>query len=104
MDHATLAVNLLAVWLILQTSAVMIADKWDIEELSKKLHDPTKERIDLACDACEVMVDAVQHLVRSNLSEDAIAAVLTKLCILFKVEDSLVCTGIVPEFKVSGRC
>ena len=104
MNHATLVVNLLAVWLILQTSAMMIVDKWDVEAIRTRLHDPTKERIDLACDACEVMVDAIQHLARSDVSEDAIVAVLTKLCVLFKIEDSLVCNGICPEFKVSACC
>ena len=82
----------------------MIADKWDIEELSKRLHDPAKERIDLACDTCDVLVDAIQFLVRSNTSEDTIVSVLAKLCTVLKVEDSLVCKGIVPEFKVSARC
>ena len=104
MSHATFVVNLLAVWLILQTSAVMIADKWDTVGLSKRLHDPTKERIDLECDACEVVVDAIQSLVRSNASEDTIVSVAIKLCIDLKIKDSLVCNGIVPEFKVSARC
>ena len=102
MNHATLVVNLLALWLILQTSAMMIADKWDVEELREQLHDPTKERIDIECDACTVMVDAIQHLARENASEDAIIYVLEKLCILLKLQDSLVCHGIVPEFKVSA--
>ena len=104
MNHATLVVNLLAVWLILQTSAMMIADKWDVEELTKRLHDPAKERIDLACDACDVMVDAIQSLARSGVSEDVIVAVLKKLCVILKIEDSLVCNGIIPEFKVSACC
>ena len=82
----------------------MIADKWDVEELSKQLHDPAKERIDLACDTCKVMVEAIQYLASMNTPEDTIVSVLTELCILFKVEDSLVCSGIVPEFKVSARC
>ena len=104
MNHATLVVNLLAVWLILQTSAMMIADKWDVEAIRNRLHDATKERIDIACDACEVMVDAIQHLARSDISEDAVVTILTKLCVLLKIEDSVVCTGIVPEFKVSACC
>ena len=104
MNHATVVANLLAVWLIFQTSAMMIADKWDVEELSKQLHDPAKERIDLACDTCEVLVDAIQSLVRWNMSEDAIVSAITELCIVLKVKDSLVCSGIVPEFKVSARC
>lgn len=104
MYHATLVVNLLAIWLTLQTSAIMIADKWDVEELSKQLHDPAKERIDLACDTCKVMVDVIQYLASRNTSEDTIVSVLTKLCVALKVEDSLVCDGIVPEFKVSARC
>jgi len=89
---------------MLQTSAIMIADKWDIDELNKQLHDPTKERIDLDCDVCVLLVDAIQFLARENFTEDTIVSVLTKLCIELKIQDKLVCRGIVPEFKVSARC
>ena len=80
---------------------MMIADKWDVEELRKQLHDPTKERIDLDCDACVVIVDVIQFLVRQNADEEEIAKAVTELCITLKIEDNLVCTQIVQEFKVS---
>jgi len=67
MNHATFVMNLLAVWLMLQTSAIMIANKWDIDELNKQLHDPAKERIDLDCHACLILVDAIQFLARETL-------------------------------------
>ena len=102
MNHATLVVNLLSLWLILQTSAMVIMDKWDVEELREQLQDPTKERIDLECDACRVMVDAIQDLARKHASEDTIVYVAEKLCTLLKIQDSLVCHGIIPEFKVSA--
>ena len=79
----------------------MIADKWDVEKLSKQLHDPAKERIDLDCDACVVLVDTIQLLARGNASEDAIADVITELCITLNIEDKLVCTQAVREFKVN---
>ena len=78
----------------------MIADKWNVEELSKRLRDPSKERIDLDCDACVVMVDVIQVLARQNASEEKIATVVAELCIQLKVDDSLVCTQGAQEFKV----
>ena len=104
MDHPRFVVNLLAIWLVLQTSAMMMmADKWDAEELNKRLHDPSKERIDLDCDACVILVDLIQFLARRNTSEDEIVITLTKFCIEKKIEDNLVCTQIVREFKVSSQ-
>ena len=103
MDHPRFVVNLLAIWLVLQTSAMMMADKWDAEELNKRLHDPSKERIDLDCDACVILVDLIQFLARRNTSEDEIVTTLTKFCIEKKIEDNLVCTQIVREFKVSSQ-
>ena len=104
MDHPRFVVNLLAIWLVLQTSAMMIADnEWDVEELNKRLHDPSKERIDLDCDACVILVDLIQSLTRLNTSEDEIATAITKFCIQHKLEDNLVCTQVVREFKVSPQ-
>ena len=40
----TLIVDFLAVWLIIQASAIRIADKWDMERLRRQLHDPRKLR------------------------------------------------------------
>ena len=91
----------LATWLVLQTSAMTIADKWDVETLSKQLHDPSKELIDLECDACVVIVDTVQFLARRNASEDEIVTTITELCILLKLEHNLICIQGVQEFKVS---
>ena len=85
---------------MIQTSALMIADNWNMEKLSKQLHDPSKERIDLDCDACVVMVDLIQSLARQNASEAEMVHGVTKFCIDLKIEDNLVCTQVVREFKV----
>ena len=79
----------------------MIADKWDVEELNKQLHDPSKERIDLDCDACVITVELVQFLIKQNTSVEEIVHGVTEFCIYLKIEDNLVCTQIVREFKVS---
>ena len=88
--------------LVFQTaSATMIADtgKWDVEELSKRLHNP---HIDLDCGACKAIVETIQYLVRQNTSEDEIAAFATLLCEQLQIEtDNLVCIQGVQEFKVS---
>ena len=78
----------------------MIADKWNVEELSKRLHDPSKERIDLDCDACVAVVDLIQFLIRQNASEEEMVHGVTIFCINLKIEDNLVCTQVVREFKV----
>ena len=83
---------------------MMTADgKWDVEKLQDRLQlqDPSKERIDLDCDACVILVDMVQILVRQNATSDEIASAITEYCILAKIEDTLVCTQVVREFKVS---
>lgn len=79
----------------------MLADKWDVGKLSKQLHDPSKERIDLDCNACVVTVDLIQFLIKQNASVEEIVHGLTDFCIDLKIEDNLVCTQIVREFKVS---
>ena len=102
-----MGIKFLAIWLVFQTSALawVIPDKWDLEELSKQLHDPSKELIDLDCDTCKVIVDTIQFLARQNASEDEIVTVATELCILLKIEDKSICTQIVQEFKVSySKC
>ena len=102
-----LLVNLLALCLAIRASAITIAAigddcKLDVEELRNQL-DSAKEPIDLACDACKVSVDVIQCLIRGNSSEDTIVEVATELCNNLNIPqaDSLVCKGIVPEFKVS---
>ena len=106
MKHLTsAALTLLAlIWLALLASAREITDKWDkwdVEKLNTLLHDPSKERIDLDCDACKIMVDAIQFLARLNASEDEVAAVATWLCINLNIEFSYICQQGVQEFKVS---
>ena len=96
-----LAASLLAIWLIYHTSAMMLADKWDVRKLNEQLHDPSRERIDLDCDACVVAVDLIQFLIKQNASVDEIVHGVTEFCIDLKIEDNLVCTQIVREFKVS---
>ena len=50
---------------------------------------------------CVVLVDAIQFLARENKSEDEIVDVATELCIKLGIEDKLVCTQAVREFKVN---
>ena len=103
MKHLTSAVlTLLAlIWLAFPASARVIMDrKWDVEKLNKQLHDPSKERIDLDCDACKIIVDAIQFLARLDASEDEVATVATWLCINLNIEVSYICQQGVQEFKV----
>ena len=104
MDHPTFVAYLVAAWLAFQTSAMIIANKWDTKQLYKQLHDPAKELIDLDCDLCEILVDAIQCWAKENRSESEIVSLATEVCIKLNVQDHLVCDGIVPEFKVSARC
>ena len=102
----------ICIWLMLQTSAMTIADKWepDVETLSKQLHDdPSKGIIDWAeCDACAEMIGTVQFLARHHLNateEELLANIITDLCTIvtkFKRwhHDIIICQG-VQEFKVS---
>ena len=67
----SLVVSLLATWLTVQASAMTLADKcgdweedWDVGKLRKRFHDPSREPIDLACDACKVLVDGILCLAR----------------------------------------
>ena len=101
MKHATFLANLLVMWLVFQTSAMMLTGKWDVSKFSKQLHDPSKERIDFDCDACVAVVDLVQFLINQNTSVEEIVHGVTAYCIDAKIEDNLVCTQIVREFKVS---
>ena len=108
MNHlAFVGTSLLTIWLVLprvlQTSATPIVDRdWDLEKLSKQLHDPSKERIDFDCDACILIVDTIQRLARENASEDEVATVATELCIKLQIERAnFICRQGVQEFKVS---
>lgn len=55
---------------------------------------------DLECDACKIVVTALQQLLLTNSSENEIVDVITKLCIALQIEDQNVCTLGVLEFKV----
>ncbi|XP_035688597.1 sphingomyelin phosphodiesterase-like [Branchiostoma floridae] len=63
-----------------------------------RLSDPELEG-SLKCSLCEMGMEVVQGLFIQNKSQDEIATVVTKLCILFHVEDKTVCTYIVQLFK-----
>lgn len=51
------------------------------------------------CFACEVVVEALQLLVRSNVSTHEIAKLITEACNLFHVETERVCLLVTQEFK-----
>ena len=72
-----------------------------MRKLSEQLHDPSKEHIDFDCDACVATVKLIQLLVKQNASVEEIVHGVTEFCIDLKIEDNLVCTQIVREFKVS---
>lgn len=95
-----LTIALLACCAVLQSSASLLSDHLDVDELYKQLHDPAKGKIDIDCETCFLVVDVIQFLVQENRSEDEIADAITELCISLQIEDQLVCSGIVPEFKV----
>ena len=59
---------------------------------------------DLECEVCKIMVDALQHLLLSNSTEDEVVDVITKLCIDLQIQDQNVCTLVVREFKVERTC
>ena len=51
------------------------------------------------CEACKVMTGFIQKLFLLNSTEEFIAKEARFLCIKLKIEDTRVCTGIIPEFK-----
>ena len=55
----------------------------------------------LDCDTCKVIAAVLQDLLLTNPSEADIEKFVTNVCLLLKIEDKNVCTGIVLEFKVS---
>ena len=57
---------------------------------------------DLECEACKIIVAALQDLLEKNSSEEEIVKVITTICIDLKIEDENVCTLVVPEFKVQA--
>ena len=53
------------------------------------------------CTGCKALVSLLQDLFLKNATEDEIVKIITAFCIDLKIEDELVCRGIVTEFKVS---
>jgi len=96
-----LTIAFLACCAVLQSSASLLPDNWDVDELYKQLHDPNKDKIDVECETCFVVVEVIQTLVRENKSEDEIVEAAIELCISLQKADQLVCSEIVPGFKVS---
>ena len=82
-----LTIAFLACFAVLQSSA---SDNWDVDELYKQLHDPTKDKIDVECETCFVVVEVIQTLVRENKSEDEIVEAAIELCISLQKADQLV--------------
>ena len=54
----------------------------------------------LECSACKTIANILQELFVKNATEEEIVKIITFLCIQFKIEDELVCTAVVIEFKV----
>jgi len=100
----SLTLVFLACCAVLQSSASLISDNWDEDELYKQLHDPAKRKIDVECETCFLVVEVIQFLARENRSEDEIAEAVLELCISLQMADQLVCSEIIPEFKVSEQC
>jgi sphingomyelin phosphodiesterase len=51
------------------------------------------------CTGCKALVSLLQDLFLKNATEDEIVKIITAFCIDLKIEDELVCRGIVTEFK-----
>ncbi|XP_065887574.1 sphingomyelin phosphodiesterase-like [Dysidea avara] len=99
MAYTKLVLNLLALWTVLQCTAILISDKCDVDRLYKELQDPSKDRIDVECDACVLIVCTIQALARENRTEEEIVTTATYLCEKLTERGKLVCSGIVPEFR-----
>ena len=52
------------------------------------------------CSVCMTFANVLQDLFVRNATEEEIVKKITSLCIKFKIEDELVCTAVVIEFKV----
>ena len=81
--------------------------------VTKKLIDLTAQRLGqirqqsvsasgsgLECDACRIIVDAIDTLFSENKTTEDIVAVITDICIELQIEDRNVCTLVVKEFQV----
>lgn len=115
MNYATvLAVIIilpLAVWLMLPSSVVKEADKWDRteefeEELSRQLSSLATDNIidDLECFSCKILIRLIQRYIAKKSEEELISDVTRPLCSIARQWTSglaSVCNGLVSEFKVS---
>ena len=62
--------------------------------------DPSVAVTDWECSTCKVLFTELQDLFLKNATDEKILAHITAYCIDLKIEDKLVCTAIVIEFKV----
>ena len=62
--------------------------------------DPAIAVIDWECSTCKILFTELQNLFLKNATDEKIIAHITEFCIKLKIEDKLVCTAIVTEFKV----
>ena len=63
--------------------------------------DPAVTVTDWECTTCKILFTELQYLFLKNATHDEILARITAFCIDLKIEDKLVCTAIVIEFKVT---
>ncbi|XP_063678896.1 sphingomyelin phosphodiesterase-like [Bolinopsis microptera] len=56
-------------------------------------------KLEVKCVACEVFVETLQILVQLNASSSEIVSLITKACIILKIEDERVCSYITEEFR-----
>ena len=62
--------------------------------------DPAVAVTDWECSTCKILFTELQNLFLKNATDEKIIAHITEFCIKLKIEDKLVCTAIVIEFKV----
>ena len=62
--------------------------------------DPAVAVTDWECSTCKILFTELQNLFLKYATDEKIIAHITELCIKLKIEDKLVCTAIVIEFKV----
>ena len=62
--------------------------------------DSTVAVTDWECSTCKILFTELQNLFLKNATDEKIMAHITEYCIRLKIEDKLVCTAIVIEFKV----
>ena len=72
------------------------------KSLESKLadRDPAAPSSVVTCDACKIIVGALDYLFMENKTQDEIVEVITDICIGLHIEDRNVCTLVVKEFQV----